>query len=358
MRESLGMGLTNERVLLRRRPSGMLTHDDVELVREDFTPELGPNEVLVRNVWLAMDATVRSWLDEGEGYLPAVQLGEEVRCSSMGRVVASNSDRFAVGQWHAGLAGWQDYAVVDGSIDLINNPHPAELEALRHISLYASAGPTAYFGLTETGRLTEGETVLVSAAAGSVGSVVVQVAKNLGAQVIGIAGSDEKCAWVESLGAEACLNRHTDDLGRRLKELRPKGVDVYFDNVGGPILDIALRRIARKGRIVVCGAISMYNAGGRPPGPSNYLNLVNTEASMTGFMGLNYVHRYPECFEILDGWIDDGSLTYNADVLVGLDNCVDGLNALFTGANRGKSVVQVADDPGPELTGIDLSVLG
>ena len=133
----------------------------MELVTEEFDPELGPNDVLVRNVWLAMDATVRSWLDEGEGYLPAVEIGAEVRCSSMGRVVASNSDRFKVGEWHAGLAGWQDYAVVDGSIDLINNPHRPDLEALRHISLYASAGPTAYFGLTEAGRITEGDTVLV-----------------------------------------------------------------------------------------------------------------------------------------------------------------------------------------------------
>ena len=298
-------------------------------------------EVLVEMVWLQMDAAVRSWLDEGEGYLPAVRIGEAVRSGGMGRVIESRHPDIEVGMWcGAGLPGWREYAIADGDSPIVNS-YPADWDAEFQIAVISSPAATAYFGLTDLGELTEGDSVLISAAAGSTGSVAVQTAVNLGASVVGIAGSDEKCRWVESLGAEACLNRRTEDLAARLKELRPRGFDIYFDNVGGPILDLALRRLAVGARVVIVGAISMYNEPGRPPGPSNYLNLINKQAKMLGFQGLAYVDRYDEAWDRMWEWKAEGRMRYRVDAAEGLESCVDQLNSLFTGANIGKALVKL-----------------
>ncbi len=336
----------NRQVVLRHRPQGMLTHDDVEVI-EGPMPECGDGEILVREVYVQMDAAVRSWLDEGEGYLPAVKIGETVRAGGFGRVIESRHPGVEVGQWAApGLPGWQDWVAVDPD-DIFVNLYPADHDALFQICVNSSSATSAYFGLKELGRLAEGDTVVVSAAAGSTGSIVVQVARILGASVIGIAGSDEKCRWVEELGAEACINRRTEDINARLKELRPKGFDIYFDNVGGETLDIALRRMGHGARIVICGAISMYNRTDRPPGPSNYLNLINRQASMVGLQGMAFAPRYPEAWGQVREWYDAGRLTFKADIGHGLETCVDQLNSLFTGSNTGKALVQLCDDPGP-----------
>lgn len=336
----------NRRVVLRRRPDGMLTDDDVE-VTEGEMPELGDGQVLIRMVYVQMDAAVRSWLDEGEGYLPAVKIGEAVRSGGMGRVIESNHPDIAVGDWcGGGLPGWNSWAVADGDSPIVN-AFPADHDALFQIAVISSPAATAYFGLTDLGAIEEGDSVLISAAAGSTGSVAVQVARNLGATVVGIAGSDEKCRWVESLGAEVCLNRRTEDLAARLKEIRPRGFDIYFDNVGGPILDLALRRLAIGARVVIIGAISMYNEKGRPPGPSNYLNLINKQARMAGFQGLAYVDRYPEAWDRMWEWAAEGRMQYRTDMKYGLGSCVEQLNSLFTGANTGKALVQLCEDPGP-----------
>ncbi len=336
----------NGQVVLRRRPDGMLTADDVEVI-EGAMPKLGDREVLIRLVYLQMDAAVRSWLDEGAGYLPAVEIGEAVRGGGMGRVIESNHPDIPIGSWcGGGLPGWQSWVVAHGD-DPIVNAFPPDHDALFQIAVVSSPAATAYFGLTDLGEISEGDSVLVSAAAGSTGSVTVQTALNLGASVVGIAGSDEKCRWVESLGAEVCLNRRTDDMAARLKELRPKGFDIYFDNVGGPILDIALRRLALGARVVIVGAISMYNEKGRPPGPSNYLNLINKQAKMSGFQGLAYVDRYPEAWDRMWEWKAEGKMRYRTDMAFGFGSCVDQLNSLFTGANIGKAMVQLCEDPGP-----------
>lgn len=336
----------NRQVVLRRRPDGMLTHDDVELTVGDM-PVLGDRQVLIRMVYLQMDAAVRSWLDEGEGYMPAVEIGEAVRSGGMGRVIESTHPDIPVGSWcGGGLPGWNSWAVADGDSPIVNW-YPPEHDVVFQLAVISSPAATAYFGLTDLGEIREGDSVLVSAAAGSTGSVAVQVARNLGATVVGIAGSDDKCRWVESLGAEVCLNRRTDDLAARLKEVRPKGFDIYFDNVGGPILDIALRRLAVGARVVIVGAISMYNEKGRPPGPSNYLNLINKQAKMAGFQGLAYVDRYPEAWNRMWEWAAEGKMDYRVDLRYGLESCVDQLNALFTGANTGKALVQLCADPGP-----------
>ncbi|MDW3220635.1 MAG: NADP-dependent oxidoreductase [Acidimicrobiales bacterium] len=337
---------SNRQVVLRHRPDGMLKHDDVEVV-DGPMPELGDGQVLIRMVYLQMDAAVRSWLDEGEGYLPAVEIGAPVRGGGMGRIIESRHPDYTPGMWcGGGLPGWQDWVVADGD-DPFVNAFPADHDAVFQIAVIASAAATAYFGLTDLGEIEEGDSVLISAAAGSTGSVAVQTARNLGATVVGIAGSDEKCRWVESIGAEVCLNRRTEDLAARLKEIRPKGFDIYFDNVGGDILDLALRRLAIGARVVIIGAISMYNEKGRPPGPSNYLNLINKQAKMVGFQGMAYVQRYPEAWDRMWEWRREGKMDFEIDLRYGLENCVDQLNALFTGANTGKAMVQIAEDPGP-----------
>ncbi|MDE0699162.1 MAG: NADP-dependent oxidoreductase [Acidimicrobiaceae bacterium] len=336
----------NRQVVLRRRPQGMLTNQDVEIVQAPVR-ELEDGEILIKMVWLQMDAAVRSWLDEGEGYLPAVEIGEPVRGGGMGRVIASKHPDVTVGMWcGGGLPGWQEYAIADGDSPIVN-PYPPDWDVLFQLAVISSPAATAYFGLKELGELRPGDSVLVSAAAGSTGSVAVQTALNLGASVVGIAGSDEKCRWVEELGAQACLNRRTDDLAARLKELRPKGFDIYFDNVGGPILDLALRRLATGGRVVIIGAISMYNQGGRPPGPSNYLNLINRQAKMVGCQGMAYVSRYDEAWNQMWEWKAENKMRYRTEMAHGLENCVDQLNMLFTGGNTGKAMVQLCEDPGP-----------
>jgi len=336
----------NRQVVLRQRPDGMLTNDDVEII-DGAMPELGDRQVLLRMVYLQMDAAVRSWLDEGEGYMPAVKIGEAVRGGGMGRVIESTHPDIPIGSWcGGGLPGWNSWVVADGDSPLVNH-FPPDHDAVFQMAVVSSPAATAYFGLTDLGQIKEGDSVLISAAAGSTGSVAVQVARNLGATVVGIAGSDEKCRWVESLGAEVCLNRRTDDLPARLKEIRPKGFDIYFDNVGGPILDLALRRLAIGARVVIIGAISMYNEKGRPPGPSNYLNLINKQATMSGFQGLAYVARYPEAWGRISDWAAEGKMEYKVDLKYGLEHCVGQLNSLFTGANTGKAMVQLCEDPGP-----------
>jgi len=329
---------TNRRIVLRQRPVGVLTWDDVEL-EEVPLPELAPGEALVRAELLGMDATVRSWLNEADGYLPPVEIGEVIRCAGNGTVVATKSDAFAVGDVVTTLTGMQDFVVVRD--DVFSNRFPPGTAIAPLLSVYGSPGMTAYVGLVDIGRATAGETVVVSAAAGATGSLVGQIGKILGCRVVGIAGTDDKCRFVvEELGFDACINYRTDDIAARLKELAPK-VDVYFDNVGGPILDAVLRRINQGGRVVLCGAISAYNETEKPPGPANYINLISRRASMQGFIALDHWGRFAEIQERLSRWVDDGELRPVEQYYEGLESSIDALNALFTGANVGKVIVRL-----------------
>jgi NADPH-dependent curcumin reductase CurA len=208
--------------------------------------------------------------------------------------------------------------------------------------VFGSNGQTAYVGLTEVGKIKEGETVVVSAAAGATGSIAVQIAKILGCRVIGITGTDEKCAWlVDDLGIDGAINHRTDDIPARLRELCPKRVDVYFDNTGGPILDAVLGRLADHARVVLCGAISSYNDHHKPPGPPNYLNLIARRARMEGFIAWDHWGRFAEIAGVLAGWIDEGKLRYRCHVFEGLESAPQALNAMFTGENIGKTVIRV-----------------
>lgn len=332
--------LTNHRVLLARRPEGLVTE-------QDFThdtaalPEPGPGEVLLRTEWVGIDATVRTWLSKAEGYIEPVEIGEVVRSSGIGTVLASNSDKVAVGSQVATLTGWQEYAVV-GDDPMLTTPLAAGTDPLAALSVFGSNGITAYVGMLDVGKIREGETVVVSAAAGATGSIAAQIAKRHGCRVVGIAGTDDKCAWlVDELGLDGAINHRTDDLPTRLRELCPKRVDVFFDNTGGPILDAVLGRIADRARVVLCGAISSYNDHHKPPGPPNYLNLISRRARMEGFISWDSWGRWAEITEVLAGWIADGSLRYQSQVFEGLESAPEALNAMFTGANTGKVVIRV-----------------
>ena len=332
--------LTNHRVLLAQRPDGLVREEDFS---RDEVPvaEPGEQEVLVRTEWLGIDATVRTWLSRAEGYIPPVEIGEVVRCSGVGRVLASNSDRFAEGDLVSTLTGWQEYAVVGDDL-MITNPLPPGVDPQASLALFGAAGVTAYVGLTDVGNVGEGETVVVSAAAGATGSIAVQIAQILGARVVGIAGTDEKCAWlVDELGAVGAINYRTDDIPARLKELCPKRVDVFFDNTGGPILEHVLGRIADHARVVLCGAISSYNDHHKPPGPASYLNLISRRARMEGFISWDSWGRFPEIAAILGGWVADGRLQYRTHVFEGLESGPQALNAMFTGENTGKVVIRL-----------------
>jgi NADPH-dependent curcumin reductase CurA len=330
---------TNTRLLLARRPTGLVQRDDLEIETVPVEP-LGEGEALIEVLYLGMDATVRTWLNDAEGYLPPVEIGEVVRCSGVGRVVETRCEKFAVGDLAYGLPGWQSYAVVRD--DPLTAWLAPDTDAPAAIALYGATGTTALYGLTEVGAATAGETVVVSAAAGATGSIVGQIAKIIGCRAVGIVGSDEKARFiVDELGFDAAINHRTDDLRDALRTHCPDGVDVYFDNVGGPILDAVLGALAMRGRVVLCGAISVYNEETRPPGPANYINLIKRRGRMEGFIALDWLSRFGEASEQLGAWVADGRLTYVTDYFDGLTNAVDALNALFTGANTGKVILRL-----------------
>lgn len=331
---------TQQRIVLRRRPTGLVTWDDVELEADAPLPDVPDGHALVRVEELAMDATVRSWLNEGEGYLPAVELGEVVRCSGIGRVVATRSDAFAVGDIAYTLPGMQQYCVV--ADDLFTTKQPPDTDMDAALAIYGATGITAYLGIVDIGAAKAGETVVVSAAAGATGSIAGQIAKLLGCRVVGIAGTDEKCRFVvEELGFDAAINHRTADLPAALREHCPKRIDVYFDNVGGPVLDAVLGRIANGARVVLCGAISVYNETHKPPGPANYLNLISRRGRMEGFIAMDHWGRHDEIVGELRQWVDAGRIRHVVHPLDGLESAVDALNALFVGANTGKVVVRL-----------------
>ena len=331
---------TNRRIVLRRRPTGLVAPDDVELV-EGAAPDLQDGEALVRTTYIGMDAAARTWLDDQPGYLPPVQLGEVIRGAGIGEVVESRCPAYAVGDVVTTLTGFQEYVAVRD--DLFCTPVAPGLGQLAAMSVYGPTGATAYFGMSGIGKPQPGETVVVSAAAGATGSVAGQIAKIAGARVVGIAGGPAKCAFVvDTFGFDACIDYKRGELAADLKAHCPKGVDVYFDNVGGPVLNAVLGRLASRARVVLCGVISSYLTGDHP-GPSNYVNLLSRTALMQGFNALDEWSRFEEAYAALNGWEEQGLLVHHETVFDGLESCVEALNGLFTGANIGKMLVKVSD---------------
>lgn len=302
-------------------------------------PELAEGEALLRTTYVGLDAAARTWLNDQPGYLPPVQIGEVIRAAGIGEVVDSRCEAFAIGDVVTTLTGFQDYSVIRD--DIFATPVTPGSDQLAVMSIYGPTGATAYFGMTDIGRPQPGETVVVSAAAGATGSVAGQIAKIAGARVVGIAGGPEKCkAVVEDFGFDACIDYKNDDMRAALKEHCRNGVDVYFDNVGGPILDAVLGRLAMKARVVLCGVISSYLTG-EHPGPANYTNLLSKSALMQGFNALDMWDRFEGAYADLRRWEAEGRLRHRETVFEGLESCVEALNGLFTGANIGKMLVKV-----------------
>jgi NADPH-dependent curcumin reductase CurA len=314
---------------------------------EEPVPTVGPGQVLVRNLYLSMDPTQRGWMAR-DTYIPAMAVGDVVRSSGVGQVVGSRHDGFRQGDLVRGGVGWQDYLLTDGGGPLPLVKLPAGVDIPLAMSVLGLTGITAYFGLLEVGRPEKGETVVVSGAAGATGSVAGQIAKIRGCQVVGIAGGPEKCGWLTGeAGFDAAIDYKAERVDRRLRELCPNGIDVFFDNVGGEILDAALANLAMRGRVVICGAISGYNEKAPPPGPRNYLSLLVQRGRMEGFIILDYMDRAAEAVSALSQWVREGKIRHQEDIQEGLENAPATLLRLFEGKNRGKQLLKIADPPLP-----------
>ena len=332
----------NRRWLLESRPQGLVEEKNFRFVEEEI-PTIADGEILVRVLYLSCDPTQRGWIAR-DTYMPAVKLGEVVRSGGVGRVLASKNAAFAPGDLVSGLVGWQDYAVMGGDGSLAPMKVPPGVPIPLAMGVLGLTGLTAYFGLLDVGRPEAGQTVVVSGAAGATGSVVGQIARIKGCRAIGIAGGPEKCAWlVEEARFDAAVDYKSEDVAARLRALCPRGIDVFFDNVGGEQLDIALAQLALRGRIVLCGAISQYSESALPPGPKNYMNLVIKRGRMEGFLVFDYFARAPEAVRDLAAWVRQGEIKDRADVQEGLENAPRALRRLFTGENRGKQLVKIAE---------------
>lgn len=333
----------NRQLRLARRPEGAVDDTTFELVEEPLRP-LADNEAIVRLVYLSVDPTQRVWIREEPSYLPPVGLGEVMRSGAIGTVVESRSGAFPIGAIVTGLLGWQEYAYVDAASAV--NVVPAGLPMRQMMGVLGATGITAYFGMLDVAKANAGDVVVVSGAAGATGSVAAQIAKIQGCRVIGIAGTPEKCAWLTGeLGLDAAIDYRTENVGARIAELCPDGVDVFFDNVGGATLDAVLVNLALRGRVALCGAISTYNdiEGAEPI--RAYMNLVVKRARIEGFLVLDYVARFPEAVLQLATWVQEGRLQGRDQVVDGLEQAPDALNMLFAGENTGKLLVQVAPEP-------------
>ncbi len=327
---------------LRKRPVGDLGDDVLEMATEAI-PEPADGEFVFRLNYLSLDPTNRIWMSDMDQYMPPVELGAPMRGVVCGTVVASKNPAFQVGAIVSGLGIWADYQVAaPGLMNLLGDTGP--LPTIEAFGALALVGPTAYFGLLDIGDPKPGETVVVSAAAGAVGSIVGQIAKIKGCRVVGLAGSDEKCRWITAdLGFDAAINYKSENVPAALRRTCPDGIDIYFDNVGGDILDACLKQMNLFGRIPTCGLISQYNATEEVPGPTNYPMLLMQRVKIQGFIVLDYASRYPEATAALAQWMAEGKLKVRLDVVDGLENALQTLKKLYTGANTGKLMIRVKD---------------
>lgn len=333
------MNSINHQYLLAKRPVGAPTHDTFEYV-ETTVSEPGPGQILVKVEYLSLDPAMRGWMNDAKSYIPPVGIGEVMRALGIGKVIASQHPGFAEGDYVNGALGVQEYFLGEPKGFYKVDPNQAPLP--RYLSALGMTGMTAYFGLLAVGEPKAGETVVISGAAGAVGSVAGQIARIKGCRVVGIAGGADKCRFlVEELGFDAAIDYKNEDLHAALKRECPKGVDVYFDNVGGEILDAVLTRIAVGARIVICGAISQYNKEA-VKGPANYLSLLVNRGRMQGMVVMDYVSRYPQAMKDMAGWMQSGELKSKEDVVEGLETFPDTLMKLFTGGNFGKLVLKVS----------------
>jgi len=330
----------NRRVVLAERPSGMVDDRTTRLEETDL-PTPGEGEALARVRYISIDPTIRTWMDDAPGYLPPIAIDEVVRAGGVAEVVQSNAEQYKPGDMLFGFTGWQEYVLASeaGGYQGLPDGVPPTMA----LSLFGVTGMTAYFGLIDVGQVKAGDVVVVSGAAGATGSTVGQIAKIKGAaKVVGIAGGPQKCAWiVDELGFDEAIDYKSDDVAARLREAAPEGIDLYFDNVGGPILDACLAQLALRGRIVLCGAISGYNDRSAAKGPANYANLIIKRGRMEGFLILDYLDRFPAAQAEMAAWLAEGKIKSSEHIVEGLEHAPDALNLLFTGGNTGKVIVKV-----------------
>jgi NADPH-dependent curcumin reductase len=328
-----------------RRPVGLAQPSDFQW-REEPIGEPGPGQFLVRILYLSLDPSNRTWLWEKQTYLPPLALGDVMGGGGIGRIEKSQHLDFPVGAHVIGLFGWQDYCVHDGSGLTALLPNDPNIPLTMHYGLFGHIGLTAYFGLLDVGKPKAGETLVVSGAAGAVGSLVGEIGKIQGCRVIGIAGSEAKCHWLtKELGFDAAIDYKRESVPEQLSRHCPQGIDIYFDNVGGAMLEPVIDRLNIGGRIVVCGAISQYNKSDVSefdPGPRNLFRLVTQRARMEGFLVFDYWNRATEAIGAMAQWFQQGKIKYRVDVVEGLENAPRALNKLFDGSNAGKLIVKIA----------------
>lgn len=336
------MAERNRRFLLRERPSGRIGPDTFELVEEEV-PQVGEGEALVRADWISLDPTNRAWLSDIPTYLPPVAIGEVMRAAGLGTVVASKHPGYEEGQLVQGLIGWQEWAVASNDAPLLPVPDVPGVSPSAYLGVLGLTGLTAWVGMKDIARPEPGDTVVVSAAAGAVGSVAGQIAKIADARAVGIAGGPEKCAVLTGqLGFDAAVDYKADDWREQLVGATPEGVDVDFENVGGDIMDAVFARLNFRARVALCGLISGYNSPDPPAGPRSFGNLLVQRALLQGFIVLDHFDRLPEAVTELSGWIKDGRLEGLETVVEGFEQLPTAINMLFDGANVGKLVVRVA----------------
>lgn len=340
------MSAANRKVVLASRPSGYPVESNFR-VEESQVPEVSVGEFLVRNAYVSLDAGFRNWMNEGSGddVLPAMAIGAPVMGLTLGQVVASRNDAYREGEWLMARLAWEEYSLSDGADFISRLPEPRNWPLAHYLGVLGDTGLSAYFGLLDIGKPQPGETVLVSAAGGAVGNVVGQIARIQGARAVGIAGTDEKCErLVAELGFDAAVNHRSVDLAAEIAAACPEGVHVYFDSVGGPLLETVLAQIAEKARIVMCGAVTAYNAIDPSPGPNNLFRLVTRQALMQGYLTHLSEHRYTEARAVIAQWLSDGKLKNVEYRLQGIDQVGRAFCDLFDGRNFGKTIVQLHDE--------------
>lgn len=332
----------NKQVVLKNRPVGMPDENTWETTQNDI-PTAQDGQFVVKQHYISLDPAMRGWMNDAKSYLPPVGIGEVMRAGSVGEVIESKHPDYQVGDFVSGWGGVQQYAATDGQNWYKVDPKLVPLPV--YIGTLGMPGMTAYFGILEVGAIKEGETVLVSGAAGAVGSIVGQIAKIKGCKVVGIAGGPEKCAYIkDELGFDAAIDYKSENIYTALKRECPKGIDVYFDNVGGEMLDAALAFLRMNGRIALCGAISQYNSTSGIEGPKNYLSLLINRGTMKGFIVMDYAKDYQKAAMEMGMWMAQGKLKSKEDIYDGIENFRETFNRLFTGEKMGKLVLKVMEN--------------
>jgi NADPH-dependent curcumin reductase CurA len=335
--------MDNKQIILKKRPSGFPTSDTWQLESTPI-PKLEEGEILIQQHYISLDPAMRGWMNDTKSYIPPVAIDDVMRAGSIGKVIQNNGNpKFEVGDCVTSWGGVQQYAITNGDgwykVDERLAPMPM------YIGTLGMPGMTAYFGITEVGKIKEGDIVLVSGAAGAVGSIVGQIAKIKGCTVIGIAGGKDKCDYlINELGFDDAIDYKSDNIYTALKKKCPKGIDVYFDNVGGIILDAALSKLRMHARVVICGAISQYNKKSKIDGPSNYLSLLVTRSTMQGMVVMDYAKEYGNAAKQMGIWMQAGKLKSKEDIYEGIENFQETYNRLFSGDKKGKLILKVIED--------------